>query len=120
MQINIVIKGDELDSRTAAKQMRTLAALVKDGALVADGYNIEYDGTFHFDVDFGDAYPHGDYTDAEGNLLHIANDHVVNVTWAKTGAEQEDVNVPVEDWIKEHGGIFPAGHAHGEAEGHEH
>lgn len=52
-------------------------------------------------------YAHGDYVDGEGNLLHIHEDVVSHVTWAKT-ADQEDVEIPVEDWMEAHGTITDA------------
>lgn len=121
MEININITG-ELDALMAAKQIRLIADMVKHGVMHVEGYNISYMGTFNLDVDLGE-YPHGDYQDEEGNLLHIAGDHVINVTWASKDAEVEEVDVPVEDWISEHGQIHPAGHGHSHGdddEGHEH
>jgi hypothetical protein len=116
MQLNISIAGEQLESQQAANQLRLMAKMVEAGVVHADGFNIEYMGEFSLDVDFGGEFPHGDYQDAEGNLLHVANDHVVNVTWASKGAEVEEVSIPVEEWIEKHGEIQPAGHG----EGHHH
>ena len=117
MQLNISIKGEELESGGAAKQLRLLAKMVDQGIVHAEGFSIEYMGEFSLDVDFGGEFPHGDFQDAEGNLIHIANDHVVNVTWANKDADIEEVNTPVVDWIEAHGEIHPAG---GGGEGHHH
>lgn len=116
MQIAITIEGEHLESRAAAKQLHQLADMVRGGVVHAEGFNIEYMGEFRLDVDFGGEFPHGDYQDAEGNLLHVANDHVVNVTWANKNAEVEEVEIPVADWVAQHGEIKPAG----EGEGHHH
>lgn len=116
MQLNITIQGEELESEQAARQLRLLAKMVDQGVVHSEGFNIEYMGEWTLDVDFGSEFPHGDYQDAEGNLLHVANDHVVNVTWANKNAEVEEVNIPVADWVAKHGEIHPAG----EGEGHHH
>lgn len=118
MQLNISIHGEDLNSRLAAKQLHLLAEMIKGGTVHADGFNIEYGGEFELDVDFGSQFPHGDYTDGKGNLVHVANDEVVHVTWAGK-ADQESVSVPVEEWVEAHGALQMAGHEHGE-EPHSH
>jgi hypothetical protein len=75
-------------------------------------------GDYSLDVDPGSEFPHGDFQDAEGNLLHVAGDHVVMVHWASKEGESEDVEIPVADWVAKHGEIHPAGE--GEGEGHHH
>ena len=118
MQVNINITGDELDHEMAARQLRLMAKMVEQGMMHVEGFSIDFMGPFMLDVDLGGEFPHGDYQDEEGNLLHVANDHVVNVTWASKNAEVEEVNIAVADWVEEHGPIKPAGH--GEGHHHEH
>lgn len=118
MQVNISFQGENLEPYHAARQLRLMAKMIEMGTVHAEGFNIEYMGEYSLDVDLGSEFPHGDYQDAEGNLLHVANDLVVNVTWATPGAEIEEVSVPVVDWIEKHGEIKPAGH--GEGHHHEH
>jgi hypothetical protein len=113
MQININLTGEQLNSPIAARQLRVIAKMVESGVVHAEGFNIEYMGEFSVDVDFGSDYPHGDYQDAEGNLIHVASDEVVNVTWANKNAEVEEVEIPVEEWIEKHGEIKPAGSGEG-------
>jgi len=120
MQITINIVGDELDSKLAAKHLHMLADQVKAGVVHAEGFSIDFMGDYSLDVDYGTAFPHGDYQDAEGNLVHVANDAVVNVTWANKDAEVEEVNVPIGEWMEDHGQLHPAGHDHGHEGGHEH
>lgn len=118
MQVNITITGEDLDPLIAARQLRLMAKMIEQGTVHADGFNIEYMGPYSLDVDLGMEFQHGDYQDAEGNLIHVANDHVVNVTWANKDAEIEEMDIPVVDWVAEHGEIKPAGH--GEGHHHEH
>jgi hypothetical protein len=113
MQLNITIQGEELESQQAAKQLRLLARMVKEGVVHSEGFNIEYMGDWSLDVDFGSEFPHGDYQDAEGNLLHVANDTVVSVNWASKGGESEVVEISVVDWVAKHGEIQPAGSGEG-------
>lgn len=109
MQISISINGTNPDLRAAGKQLHLLADQMKAGVVHVEGFNVDFMGEFSLDVDLGDVYAHGDYQDGEGNLLHVANDHVVNVTWANKDAEVEQVEVLVEDWMEKHGRIYPAG-----------
>jgi hypothetical protein len=120
--VTVSIEGQELTFKKAAKQLRVIADMVEAGMMDADGFNWLYGGEYSLSVNTPPSFPHGDYTDMEGNLVHIgADDHVINVTWAKKGAKQEDLadqDIHVFEWIKEHGPLTPAGS--GEAEGHEH
>jgi hypothetical protein len=121
MEVAITIQGENLEPYHAAKQLRLLAKMIEHGTVHSEGFNIEYMGEYHLDIDLGSAFPHGDYQDAEGNLLHIHNDVVVNVTWASKNAEVEDVEISAYEWAKEHGAIRRAGEAEGgESEGHTH
>lgn len=120
MQIHISLEGEEMTQESAAKQIHLIARMVKHGIVHVDGFNIDEVGAFSLDVDFGDVWPHGDYRDKEGNLLHVANDTVVRVTWANKNAETEEVEIPGTLWVQKHGAMTPAGHdGHGE-EPHEH
>lgn len=121
VSVAVTIEGQELTFKKAARQLRVLADMVESGMMNADGFNWLYGGEYTLDVMTPASFPHGDYQDAEGNLVHIgADDHVINVTWANKGAEQEDFadkDVHAFDWIREHGPLRPAGQ--GEAD-HEH
>lgn len=72
-----------------------------------------------------DEYRHGDYRDAEGNLLHIAQDHVIEATLAKHDAKQIEPNMHVQSWIHMHGEVTFVSehedhdHEHGDG-GHHH
>ena len=74
-----------------------------------------------------DQYPHGDYRDEEGNLLHVAQDHVIEATLAKHEARQIEPGILVDEWIEMHGKVtFVSAHEdhdhehdHGE-DGHDH
>lgn len=120
--VNISIEGQDLTFEKAAKQLHVLADMVGAGMMNADGFNWHYGGEYTLDVETPPSFPHGDYQDAEGNLVHVgANDHIINVTYAKKGAKQEnfsDKDVHVFEWIQEHGPLLPAGE--GEADGHSH
>lgn len=120
--VSVSIEGHDLTFKRAAKQLRVLADMLEAGMMGADGFNWFYGGEYNMSVDLPSAFPHGDYTDMEGNLIHVgADDHIINVTWAKKGAKQEDFSdkdMHVFEWIQEHGPLTPAGE--GEADGHEH
>jgi hypothetical protein len=120
MQINISLEGEEMTPKQAAKQLHQLAEMVRTGLVHVDGFNIDALGAFSLDVDYGDVWPHGDYRDTEGNLLHVANDTVVRVTWANKDAETEEIEIPGTLWVKEHGALTPAGHDGNGVAPHEH
>lgn len=116
--VHITINGEELTWKRAAKQLRILADLLEAHTLDSKGFNWQYGGDYEMQVMMTDMWPHGDYQDAEGNLLHIHDDVVVSVIWANKGAEKEEVEIPAHTWAQEHGPITPAGQ--GEAPEHEH
>jgi hypothetical protein len=115
--IHITINGDELTWATAARQLRTLAELVEAKSMSAEGFNWEYGGEYNLQVIMPDMFDHGDYQDAEGNLIHIADDEVISCVWASKGAESEtlDPPIPAWKWAQEHGPLTRAGI--GEADG---
>lgn len=120
-EVNVSIVGQELTFKKAAQQLRVIADMVEAKMMSADGFNWGYGGEYELTIDLPSAFPHGDYQDSEGNLVHVGQaDHVINVTWANKNAEQEDVSeqdIHVFEWIKDHGPLKPAGS--GEAEGHD-
>lgn len=115
MEININIAGEHLDSRSAAKQLRMIADMVKAGVTTADGFNIEYLGSFGFDVDFesNGPEPHTDFWDGEGNHIHASEGSVIfrkgpDKADGTPDIEQlRDKNIGLADWAKAHGGITP-------------
>jgi predicted metallo-beta-lactamase superfamily hydrolase len=123
--VDLHIEGQELTFKRAAKQLRVLADMVEAGMMNADGFNWKYGGEYQMNVETPPSFPHGDYQDREGNLVHVgANDHIVSVVWANKDAETEDMgdkDVHAFEWIREHGPLRPAGsgeaHPHGD---HEH
>lgn len=128
--VHINLEGEELTFKKAARQLRVFADMIDAGMMSADGFNWNTGGEYNMVVVLPSAYPHGDYQDREGNLVHVgASDHIISVVWANKDAETEDLSeqdVHVYDWIKEHGPLRPAGageapegHDHGH-EGHEH
>lgn len=121
--VTISIEGQDLTFKKAAKQLRVLADMVEAGMMDADGFNWLYGGDYSLAVETPPSFPHGDYQDAEGNLVHVGgDDHIINVTWAKKGAKQEDFSdkdVHVFEWIQEHGPLTPAGSDEAD-EHHEH
>lgn len=120
--VSINIEGQELTFKRAAKQLRVLADMVEAGMMNADGFNWLYGGEYNLNVETPAAFPHGDYQDSEGNLVHVGHDdHIISVTWANKNAEQENLaerDVHAFEWVKEHGPLRPAGS--GEAEPHSH
>lgn len=126
--VHITIDGEELTWKKAARQLRIMADALDAHSLHLEGFNWDYSGDYEMTVMMPDSFPHGDYQDAEGNLVHIADgDRVVHVTWANKDAEQEEVTADdgtpgmfVYNWIQAHGGpLRPAGS--GDADGnHEH
>lgn len=120
--VHVFVEGQELTFKKAAKQLRLLADMVEAGMMGAEGFNWSYGGEYELTVELPASFPHGDYQDGEGNLVHIGNDDmVINVTWANKDAAQEDVadqEIHAFNWIQEHGPLRRAGS--GEAEGHTH
>ena len=101
MKITMEINTD--DPMMAVMTAESLVAQLRAGTQQAKG---EAAGSTFWEITTDpDDYEHGDYTDAEGNLLHIRNDHVVSVTHAKEGADQTNPNMPVWFWIHEHGEV---------------
>jgi hypothetical protein len=104
MKYVVTIETDDDDA--ASVHLMMAAAMVKIGVTGASGFNPEGSTAFHIDVTDDDDDPsHGDYSDAEGNLLHVHQDKVVHVTWAKTAKVEHDVDTPVTTWVEEHGVI---------------
>lgn len=102
---NIEVLAEDIG--LAAEIIANIAEQVRIGVTDSTGVVMDGEGAFmvtHHD----DMYDHGDYTDGEGNMVHVHNDNVVSVVWAK-GAESEDLNppVPVDKWNEEHGNITP-------------
>lgn len=111
--VHIMISGDDLTWKRAAKQLRAMATMLDAKMMGADGFCWSSDGEYQMTVTLPDSFPHGDYQDGEGNLVHIGNeDMVINVTWANKDAEQEDVSeqeIHAFKWIQDHGPLRPAG-----------
>jgi hypothetical protein len=100
MKITVTIESDEREA--AAVHLAMISKMVAMGMGEASGYN-EDDMTAWSVAVEADGWPHGDYHDEKGNLLHVHNDHVVHVTRANATAETENINVPVDEWIAEYG-----------------
>lgn len=132
MEININIAGEELDMKTAAKQLHRIADMVRAGVTDMNGFNIEYLGAFMVAVDFesdGPTAHHHDYLDGEGNHVHVnAEGTVVFRRIVNEGGKDEieqlfEHGIKLDDWGKDHGGITPyfePGHEPGGHEGHNH
>jgi hypothetical protein len=94
------------DSEEASLILQNLSSMVALGTSFLTGGIDESAALFRLETtEF--TYDHGDFIDTEGNLLHIHEDTVTHVTWAKT-ADQEDVEVDVAEWIEKHGVITDA------------
>jgi hypothetical protein len=104
-RFNIEVLAEDIG--LAAEIIANIAEQVRIGVTDSTGVVMEGEGAFmvshHKDV-----YDHGDYTDAEGNMVHVHNDAVVSVVWAK-GAKSEDFDtpIPVDKWNEDHGNITP-------------
>lgn len=103
--------GDELTWELAAKQLRLFADQLEAQTLHAEGFSWQYGGDFTMDVLLPPLFPHGDYVDGEGNLVHVGQqDHIVSVNWAGKDGKREDFeDMHVSEWIQEHGKLRPAG-----------
>lgn len=122
MEINIMIAGQELDSRAAAKQLHLIADMVKAGVTEMDGFSVEFLGAFSMAVDFESNggfdldHHHRDYWDGEGNHVHVDEEGLV-ITIQRPDSPDGTVNkdqvhdqgIKLADWAKEHGGITPFG-----------
>jgi hypothetical protein len=89
----------------------------------ANGFNWDYGGEYNMLLMPPTQFPHGDYQDAEGNLVHVGEDeHIINVIWAGKNAEAEDVadqDLSTMDWMQDHGPLRRAGSVEGHDEDHE-
>ena len=121
--VHITIEGEDLTLKKAAKQLRVFADMLDQGMMSAEGFSWKAGGEYNMVVVLPSSFPHGDYQDAEGNLVHVGeNDHIISVVLANKDAEQLELSeqdVHVYDWIKEHGPLRPAGSGE-PTEGHEH
>ena len=120
--VHITIEGDELTWKKAARQLRVMADLLDTTkSLHVEGFSWDFGGDYEMDVILPDSFPHGDYHDSEGNLIHVGEgDMIVNVTWANKDAEIEAVeDTHVYQWIQQHGPLKRAGSGEAE-EGHHH
>jgi hypothetical protein len=103
MKYVVTIETDDADD--AAVHMVMLAKMISMGTTGASGFNPAGNTAWHIDVTEEDDPSHGDYTDAEGNLLHVHDEKVVHVTWAKSAKVEHDVDTPITTWVEEHGVI---------------
>jgi hypothetical protein len=105
MKYVVTVETDDVDN--AAVHIVMAAKMVQMGTTGASGFNPDGNTAWHIDVSEDDEHDpsHGDYTDAEGNLLHVHDEKVVHVTWAKTAKVQHDVDTPLTTWVEEHGVI---------------
>jgi len=103
-----LIKIEADDDEQAAMDALMCAKMIEMGMSIGNGFNPN--GGVLWDMEkVADVYDHGDYRDEEGNLLHVSRDNVVHVTWANAEANTEDVDIPVEKWVLEHGELTAAG-----------
>jgi hypothetical protein len=119
MEITISIAGEQLDSRSAAKQLHLIAGMVKAGIVEMDGFSAEFLGAFSVNVDFESnggfdlQTHHHSYVDGEGSFVHVNGEGTVvfRRTVVREGVEQIeqlfDQGIKLDDWAKEHGGITP-------------
>lgn len=116
MKITVTIEADERSS--AAAHLILAGKMIAMGMGEASGYNEEDATAWNLTVE-DDEWPHGDYHDEKGNLLHVHKDHVVHVTRANGNADTENVNVPVDEWMDEYGTLtfIPQTTAEGAGEG---
>jgi hypothetical protein len=105
--VKFVIKIEADDNEQAAMHAMMCSKMIEMGMTLGNGFNPT--GGVLWDLEVTpDTYEHGDYRDEEGNLIHVSRDSVVHVTWANAEAKTEDIDVPVNDWIAEHGEITSA------------
>lgn len=103
MKYVVTIETDDVDN--AALHIVMAAKMVQMGTTGASGFNPDGNTAWHIDVTEDDDPSHGDYTDSEGNLIHVHDESVVHVTWAKTAKVERGVDIPTATWIEEHGVI---------------
>lgn len=126
MKIEVTIDGSMLNSKLAAKQLHLIADLVKAGVMKSDGYNVEYDGVFDFEVGEGED-EHTDYWDGEHNHIHVDEEGIVIFRRGPDKADgEEDLEdlyekaITVSEWAANHGGITPFTEEENEGHDHEH
>lgn len=119
MEININIAGEQLDSRSAAKQLHLIADMVKAGVMEMDGFSAEFLGAFSLNVDFEsnggfDHIHHQNFWDGEGNHIHADAEGTIISRQGPDAPDgtpdKEDMlakGIKLADWAKEHGGITP-------------
>jgi hypothetical protein len=102
-----VIKIEADDHEQAAQHAILCAKMIDMGMTIGNGFNPEGGVLWDLEVTPPE-YEHGDYRDEAGNLIHVSRDNVVHVTWANAEAKTEDIDVPVAEWIEQHGEITSA------------
>jgi len=106
LRYNLEIVTD--DTVQAKEILETVAQFVGQGATELMGSIGNGEAIWNM-ISSANVYDDGDYTDDEGNLLHVHDDAVVHVTWAKT-AKQEDFadGIDIDEWHEKHGHLRPA------------
>ena len=94
MKITVTVETD--DREGGATHLLMISKMIAMGMGEASGHNADDNTAWSVEV-LDDEWPHGDYHDETGNLLHV------HVTRANGNADTENVHVPVNDWMDQYG-----------------